>query len=618
MYEGIKIVHAHEPLTSADAAAGAAPGMPVRAYPWIVLAFAVAVFIGCLFSPPHLLDDVDAVQASIARNMVESGDWVTAHLDGIRYLEKAPLKYWLMAVCYQVLGIHDWVARLPIALAAIALCWLAFCMGRWAFSERAGFFSGLVLSTCVGLFLFTRFLIPDALLTVWIALSLWAFARALDAAEQRPRLWAAISAASIALGVLTKGLIGAVFPVGAAFVYLALTHQLFRRDAWRRIRPFSGLAIALAIAAPWHVLATLRNPPYFYFSLHAGPGQYHGFFWFYFFNEHLLRFLGRRYPVDYNTVPRLAFWLLHLVWLFPWAAFFPATFRLSYRGDDRASRMRLLALCWIGFVLIFFTFSTTQEYYSLPCYPAFALLLGCAIASERRGNSLAYRVIGGIALAAAAATIAILIAVWNLPAPGDIANALNQQSSAAYTLSMGHMGDLTLAAFAYLRVPLMIAAAGFLIGAAALFTARSRRAWLAPALMMLLFLHAARVAMITFDPYLSSQPLAQALEDSKPGRLIADDQYYFWSSVFFYAHRGALLLNGRINNLEYGSYAPDAPNVFIDDRQLAEFWGQPQRFYLLVAREALPRIERLIPSAALFRVKESGGKYLFTNHADWH
>ncbi len=81
--------------------------------------------------------------------------------------------------------------------------------------------------------------------------------------------------------------------------------------------PGWGLLLFLLIAAPWHVLATLRNPPYFRFDLTSGPGNYRGFFWFYFFNEHILRFLNRRYPHDYNTVPRLLFWLLNLVWLFP-------------------------------------------------------------------------------------------------------------------------------------------------------------------------------------------------------------------------------------------------------------------------------------------------------------
>ena len=92
--------------------------------------------------------------------------------------------------------------------------------------------------------------------------------------------------------------------------------------------------IFIAIAAPWHVLATIRNPPYFDFTMHAGPGQYHGFFWFYFINEQVLRFLNARYPRDYNTVPRLYFWLFHLVWLFPWSVYLPTLARLSYKPVD--------------------------------------------------------------------------------------------------------------------------------------------------------------------------------------------------------------------------------------------------------------------------------------------
>src|SRR5581483_8207055 len=177
-----------------------------------------------------------------------------------------------------------------------------------------------------------------------------------------------------------KSLIGVVFPVAAALVYLLLTHRLFDLSIWKRLRPLSSTLIILAIAAPWHVLATLRNPPYFDFTMRSVPGQYHGFFWFFFVNEQLLRFLNLRYPRDYNTVPRLYFWLFHLIWLFPWSVYFPAIFRLSYRPLDRAGKARLLAACWTLVVLVFFTFSTTQEYYSMPCYPALALLLGSAMA----------------------------------------------------------------------------------------------------------------------------------------------------------------------------------------------------------------------------------------------
>ena len=583
-------------------------------YQWIVVLVAAAIFFGCIFSPPSLMDDVDAVQARIAQNMLTSGDWVTAHLDGVPYLEKPPLKYWMIAVCYRIFGVHDWVARLPICLAAVALCWLTARIGAWAFSERTGLYAGLILATSVGLFLFTRILLSDVILSFMIALNMWSFLRALDDEEPHPRRWAWLMAASIGVGLLLKGLIAAVFPIGAALLYLAIAGQLFARRTWQRLHLLSGTLIALAIAAPWHVLATLRNPPYFYFSMRSVPGEYHGFFWFYFFNEHLLRFLNLRYPHDYNTVPRLYFWLFHLLWLFPWSAYFVGVARLNYKPADRAGRTRLLALCWTGFLLVFFTFSSTQEYYSMPCYAALALLLACTL-SERVWIRPATWAIAGVSAAATLAIVAILVQVWNLPAPGDISNALTLQPVQNYTLSLGHMGDLTLRSFAYLRTPLMIAGLAFLLGATAPFW---RSPFVAFVIMMTLFFHAARLAMVVFDPYLSSRPLAEALVKSPPGELIEDNAYYTFSSVFFYAKRDGLLWNGRKTNLEYGSYAPGAPNVFIEDPQFRELWNRPERYYLLVEGPSVPRIEKLVGRDQLHVVAASGGKFLMTNHADSH
>src|SRR5213078_498363 len=225
--------------------------------------------------------------------------------------------------------------------------------------------------------------------------------------------------------------------------------------------------------------------------------------WFYFINEQVLRFLNLRYPRDYNTVPRVWFWLFHFLWLFPWSVYFPAVARLSYKPLDREGRARLLAVCWTGFILVFFTFSTTQEYYSMPCYPALALLIGAAVAEGGKAVLLGTRAIAVVATVAFLATGGILIAVRNVAAPGDISSALTQNPD-LYTLSLGHMTDLTLTAFAYLRTPLLIAGAGLLIGARAALFARGRRAWLGMALMMIVFFHAARLAMVAFDPYLSS------------------------------------------------------------------------------------------------------------------
>src|SRR5947209_5172949 len=192
----------------------ASPSSRTHTYVYLtVLLVAAAIYIGCTIAPPRLMDDVDAVQTQIARNMLASGDWVTPRLDGILYLEKAPLIYWLIAGVYKIFGPYDWAARIPVALSAIALAWLTTAFGIWAFGQRAGFYAGICISTCAGLFLFTRIQIPDVMQTLTIALALWAFLRCLDDTERHPRLWALVLAASMGTGLLLKSLIGVVFPV---------------------------------------------------------------------------------------------------------------------------------------------------------------------------------------------------------------------------------------------------------------------------------------------------------------------------------------------------------------------------------------------------------------------
>src|ERR1700722_19799321 len=159
-------------------------------YSVTIILFAAAVYIGCMISPPSLMDDVDAVQAQIARNMITSGDWVTARLDGVAYMEKAPLIYWAIALSYKVFGVYDWSARIPIALSVMGLAWLTAAFGVWAFGRLAGLYAGLCMATCIGIFLFTRILIPDVMITFTVALAMWAFLRALDEEGPPPRTWA--------------------------------------------------------------------------------------------------------------------------------------------------------------------------------------------------------------------------------------------------------------------------------------------------------------------------------------------------------------------------------------------------------------------------------------------
>ncbi len=354
-----------------------------RFWPSLAILFVlwVVVYVPGLFQPP-LFDDADAAHAEAAREMLTRHDWVTLHQDGIRYLEKAPLPYWAMAVSFRLFGVTEWTARLTQGLSVLVLLLVLFQMGRKFLSPQGGFWSAVVAVTCFGPYLFTRILIPDLMVGLWLALGLYFFL--LGWQSQQPSQLACWGlAVSVALNVLTKSLIGLVFPSAIIFLFLVVMGDL---QHLRKMRLLSSIVVFLAIAAPWHILAALNNP---------AAGQSKGFLWFYFVNEQFLRYLGKRYPMDYGKVPLLLFWGLLLVWLLPWSAYLPQTlkqvqFRLR-RIDDRrniSQAAALLFFIWAAVILVFFSFSTRQEYYVAPALPALALLLGIWLDREARRRAL--------------------------------------------------------------------------------------------------------------------------------------------------------------------------------------------------------------------------------------
>src|SRR5262249_1407558 len=244
----------------------------------------------------------------------------------------------------------------------------------------------------------------------------------------------------------------------------------------------------------------------------------------------------------------------------------------------------------------------------------FALLLGSGIAMQNKWIKRGSQAVAVIAAAALAVIIVILVKVWSLPTPGDISSVLVQHPE-LYTLSLGHMGDLTLQSFAYLRLPLALAGIAALVGCLgiALYGLDTKRPCFVHAWIMLIFFHAARIGTITFAPYLGSKPLADALENAAKGELIEADAYYAFSSVVFYTNRRALLWNGRVDNLEYGSYAPSAPPVFIDDSDFQKLWFGNDRYYLLTSEKNMSRAQELVGKSSIHIVTQSGGKYLLTN-----
>ena len=578
---------------------------------------------------PGLLDDADSTHAEAAREMVVSGDYVTLHINGVRYLEKAPLPYWLVATSYKIFGVNEFSTRLPMVLSIMLLGLLAFCWGQRAFGERTGIYAELFVYTCAGVYLFTRVLIPEVLLSLLIAGALYLFLTALEPGAAVWRWYAGYTL--IAFGVLTKGLIALVFPCGAAFFFLLVTGD-WRR--WREFRLISGFALFLAVAAPWHILAGLQNP---------GTAEHHGFLWFYFVNEHFLRFLGKRYPRDYNKLPATLYWSFHLVWLFPWSLYLPAAVTIAWqewrgrRGslatgrsgvkNDFGSRTRLL--CWIlaGVVLGFFALSTNQEYYTFPAYLPLLLLLADGIAqcerteraSEKRAGWLTTSA-GLLAIVGIVSSALLIVGLWEsrkLAFEPDIGGLLSKQDTGAYTLSTSHMLDLSYASFAALRLPAALAAVVLLVAPLLSFVLRGyRRHYSATWVLgtgLAVFLVAAHIALGRFGPYLSSKQLAQEIaararpEDKV---MIYGDQAY-GSSLLFYLRRPIDLVEGRTTSMWFGSTFADAPKIYLSDADLQRDWASSGRVFLFVPPHQKTKVDGLLPKT--YVVAELSGKYVYSN-----
>jgi 4-amino-4-deoxy-L-arabinose transferase-like glycosyltransferase len=593
-----------------------------------------------LFRPP-LLDDADSVHAEAAREMLQRHDYVTLYANGIRYLEKAPLLYWLMAGSMRLFRgpgglLFTAAARLPLALAVLALIFAVRSLGRNMFdSGRAGFYAALVMMTAFGTFIFTRFLIPDILVALWVTLAMLFFWRTLDTPEheETPALMDCLGfAACCALGMLTKGFIGVVFPVAIVLIYLFCTRNLIHL---LRCHPARSILLFLFIVVPWHWAAAHANPTQGIPGVLPTQGNVRGFTWFYFVNDQVLRYLNKRIPRDYGTVPLWLFWGLILVWLMPWSAFlFKALRRVPlWTGVKREplphAEPHLLCGLWALIILLFFSFSTRQEYYVLPALPALALLIGAWLNREhlaaeaggefedagmtlRAGRRISLVMLWLGVLGAAAAIFYVVHAP--APAPGTDISAALRQNPSDYVYSFGHFLDLHGTAMGYFRWPLLITAAALLVGTVGNYFFRRRRrpgtANMFVAGMATAFLCATLFALVTFSPVLSSKVLADAIkpELDASSLLVVNGEYEDASSLAFYTGMPLHMVNGRSSDLWYGSFFSDAPAVFETEASLAAEWGGPRRIFVWTRAGALAPMP-----GAEYVIAQSGGKEIVSN-----
>jgi 4-amino-4-deoxy-L-arabinose transferase-like glycosyltransferase len=529
-----------------------------------------------------ILDDGDALYASVARQMVERGDWVTPYANGVRFLDKPPMMFWLMGLSYKVFGINEFAARFPSFLAVLGLGWLLYIMGKKYVGRAAGFTAALAGVFCVGMYLFTLMAFPDIFLVFFLTVSLCAFLNWYSNPDC-PAWSSLLFFASVAAAALTKGMIGIVFPSIIVLLFLTIQGQ------WSRLKRFhlgKGTLLFIALVLPWHWLAAERNPR---------------FLWYFFVNEQILRFLGKRQPVDYESITLPIFWALILVWFFPWSAFLPAigsAFKNLRSRLSGAAPLLWMCLSWIAVILGFFSFSSRVEHYSLPLIPPLAILAGIALFPKNiedaqlqdrherwvsRGFSL-LAIIGAIIGLALCAGLAVSLA-------GEKAQpylGLEARHIRAYNYYFAPIFDIQPQIVEQLYPPLLGTGLVLSLGLPCAWwvhlKGRRMAAVLALSVIMAAFFLFAFSSLRVLEDSLSSKKFGLELarlyrsDDCviTLGDFEAANSINFYSPVLLEVYRGTAAV------LDWGRHYPDAPQLILSKNEFESRWNGTMRTFFLV------------------------------------
>jgi len=556
----------------------------------ILLALSLLFFLPKLGMP--FLDPDEGLYASIPHEMLSDGDWTIPHLNGVPYLEKPPLYFWLTALAFRVIGPSEWATRLPSALASLGTVVLTWRIGRRLYGARAGLFAGIAVATVVGNALYVRKASTDQLFVFCLTLAMYGFLRDAERAD-RGRARFLLFYLGAALGVLTKGFIGVVFPL----LIVGIGMIVGRRLSWRELNLARGALVFAAIVVPWHALVAWRSPT---------------LFWFYTVDNQLLRFFDARgYVEDDVSSSSLAFVVASFIWAFPWSVFTLA------RAEPDASphaRWRPLIVVWLVAVVGLFVLSRFKhEYYALPAFPALAVLVGAAWASGREvGRWLAIGLFGCVA-----------VGVWALWAGATLTPDQTLYGMAqlnAYYRILHDQG----AAFPFpsprpFSVLLQALGLVLLLGWALAMLCWAR-GWRRSAFASLVGLAAVITVLIfrlldVVEPYHSVKEIAQAINtNAVPADvLVVEGTIEDSPALPFYTGRRALLVNGALNNFSFGATLPEARGIFIDTGDLIRLWAGPRRVFLVVSRARGQSVVAALPAARVHALGLYGSRWLYSN-----
>jgi hypothetical protein len=523
-----------------------------------------------------VIDYDEGYYSQAALHMTQSGDWVTPYANGVRFLEKPPLLYWVTAASLRIFGINEFALRLPTALAVIVLTGVVTLIGRRLSNEQTGLIAGLSTAFSVGTFLFTRETLHDVWLVLFVALAVYAFVE-WRLNPKHPVLPGLLFYAAMAGAILCKSLVGVAFPVGIVLVYFLLSRE------WPKLRSLhllSGSLLFLIITVPWHWLAAVRNQ---------------GFLYFFFVTEQVLRFFGKREPPIVWSMPLLTFWALILIWFFPWTAFLPAAFAENRQlAGDNARMLKRLAISWAGVILVFFSVSGRLEHYAFPAIPAFSLLVAEALNRNSEGKWILWgfrvlAIIGILALLIGGAGLGYITSHgFNFASSGPT----NRLAETDYSI----LADMPPAVLSGLMKPaaatIIAMAIGF--GVALYFETHRRRllAVLSVAAVMMVLCGAIHWSLNVCEDLISSKKFAMAVaQEARSGdRLVVVDDYESANSLNFYEPLGVEVFSGTAYALIPGMKYLDAPKIVLSRQEFQSAWQSPNHTFVVIPKSRLAEL----------------------------
>lgn len=521
-----------------------------------------------------VIDYDEGYYAQAAKHMVEHRDWVTPYANGVRFLEKPPLLYWVTAASFAIFGINEFALRLPTALAVIALVWIVMRMARSTSGRRAALIAGLSTACCAGMYLFTRETLHDIWLVLFIALAMHAFLKwYLDPLHSwRPALlfYFAISGA-----MLCKSLIGVAFPVGIIALFFLISREW---PEWRKLYILPGSLLFLVMTVPWHWMAAIRNE---------------GFLSFFFVGEQFLRFFSKREPPILWSVPLVTFWALLLVWFFPWTAFLPAAFSRVWKPMEyRTLVLVRLSISWAVVILGFFSLTDRLEHYALPALPALSLLIAGTLGKSEESKAVKWA-FGSLAILGALVLIfGICAGVWLATGHGlEIASdgPADRLAEADFTI----LADMPATLVRSLLKPAVATIIFIAVGFAAAFRFEKRRRRL-HALVCTAAVMAAVCCMIHWslaicEDLISSKKFGLAVAQvARPGdRLIVVGDYESANSLNFYQPLHVEVFDGLAYALVPGMKYPDAPRIVLSRQEFEAAWQSETRVFALIPKSRI-------------------------------